>query len=75
MTLRYGTDGTKLTQTAEAKESKDGRSYHVQLSGLAPSTRYYFRVFNAGEPISGLGTFQTVEQGDAQTRSKAIIPQ
>lgn len=75
MTLRYGTDRTKMTKTAEATGSKDGRNYHVQLAGLTPGTRYYFRVFDAGEPISGVGTFQTVEQGEAPIRSKAIVPQ
>lgn len=75
MTLQYGTDPTKMSQTREAVESKDGRNHHVQLDGLKPNTRYYFRVLNAGEAISGIGTFQTVAAGDAPTRSKAIIPQ
>jgi phosphodiesterase/alkaline phosphatase D-like protein len=75
MTLRYGKDRTKMTQTAEAVEGKDGRNHHVQLEGLTPNTRYYFLVLNAGEPASGIGTFQTVAKGDAPIRSKAIIPQ
>ncbi|MGH9641180.1 MAG: fibronectin type III domain-containing protein [Terriglobales bacterium] len=75
MTLRYGTEAGKMTQTAEAVEGKDGRNYHARLDGLTPSTRYYFQVLNAGEPISGVGTFQTVAQSDQPIRSKAIIPQ
>ena len=75
MTLRYGTDPTKMTQTKEAIKSDDGRNHHVRLDGLAPRTRYYFRVLNGREEISGIGTFQTVDAGDAPIKSKAIIPQ
>lgn len=75
MMLRYGTDSTKMTRTADPVGSKDGRNYHVRLTGLAPNTRYYFEVFNAGEPISGVGTFRTVSQNDTPIRSKATIPQ
>jgi len=75
MTLRYGTDRTRMTQTAEAVAGKEGRNYHVRLDGLKPNTRYYFLVLSAGEPISGVGTFETVAQGDEPIRSKATIPQ
>ena len=75
MTVQYGTDRTKMTQTAKSVESKDGRNYHVKLDGLTPSTRYYFQVFNAGEPVSGVGTFHTVGQSEQPIRSKAVIPQ
>jgi phosphodiesterase/alkaline phosphatase D-like protein len=75
MTLRYGTDPAKMTQTKEAVESNDGHNYHVRIDGLTPDTRYYFRVLNAGEAISGVGTFQTVAAGDPPIKSKAIIPQ
>jgi|SRR5579863_1993541 len=75
MSVRYGTDRTKLTQTAEAMESKDGRNYHARVNGLAPNTRYYFQVVNGGEAVSGIGTFQTVAQGDAPIKSKATVPQ
>ena len=75
MTLQYGTDRTKLTQTKEAVESNDGRNHHVRLDGLTPNTRYYFRVANAGEAVSGVGTFRTVAAGEAPIKSKAIIPQ
>jgi phosphodiesterase/alkaline phosphatase D-like protein len=75
MTLLYGTDRTKMTQTAEAVESKDGHNHHVRLSGLTPSTRYYFQVLNGREPISGIGTFQTVAESESPIRSKAVIPQ
>ena len=75
MTLRYGTDPAKLTKTAEATESKEGRNYHAQLVGLTPNTRYYFRVLNGSEAIGGVGTFQTVAQNQAPIRSKAVIPQ
>jgi phosphodiesterase/alkaline phosphatase D-like protein len=75
MTVRYGTDPAKMTQTKEAAESNDGRNHHVRLDGLTPDTRYYFRVVNAGVAISGVGTFQTVAAGEPPIRSKAIIPQ
>jgi len=69
MTLRYGTDRTKLTQKAEAVGSKDGRTYHARLDGLKPNTRYYFQVVNATEPIGGIGTFQTVAASCGSTRT------
>jgi phosphodiesterase/alkaline phosphatase D-like protein len=75
MTLQYGTDRTKLTQTKEAVESNDGHNHHVRLDGLTSNTRYYFRVVNAGEAVSGIGTFRTVASGEAPIKSKAIIPQ
>lgn len=75
MTLQYGINPAKLTETAEALESQDRRNYHVRLDGLKPRTRYYFRVLNAGEPISGVGTFQTVAPNEEPITSKATIPQ
>jgi phosphodiesterase/alkaline phosphatase D-like protein len=75
MTLRYGTDRDKMTRSAEAVESKDSRNHHVRLDGLKASTRYYFQVLSAGEPIGGVGTFETVAHNDAPVRSKATIPQ
>jgi phosphodiesterase/alkaline phosphatase D-like protein len=75
MTVRYGTDPAKMTQTKEAVASTDGRNHHVRIDGLTPDTRYYFRVVNAGEAISGVGTFQTVAAGEPPVKSKAIIPQ
>jgi phosphodiesterase/alkaline phosphatase D-like protein len=76
MTLRYSTDRTKMTQTKDAVDSNDGRNHHVRLDGLTPNTRYYFRVLNAaGEPVSGIGTFQTVATGEPPIRSKAVVPQ
>lgn len=75
MTLLYGTDPTKMTQKAEPMEGKDGRNYHVRLDGLTASTRYYFQVLDAGAPVSGIGTFRTVAQGDQTVKSKATIPQ
>lgn len=75
MVLRYGTDRTKMIRTAAAVGSKDGRNYHAQLDNLTPNTRYFFQVFNAGDAISGIGTFQTVAQGDSPVTSKAVVPQ
>ena len=75
MTLQYGTDPTKMTQTKEAVASNDGRNHHVRLDGLTPATRYYFRVLNGGQSMGGIGTFQTIAAGDPPIRSKAIIPQ
>lgn len=75
MTVRYGTDRDKMTQTAKAVESKNGPNYHVRLDGLTPNTRYYFRVLDAGEPVGGIGTFQTVTHSEPPVTSKAVIPQ
>jgi phosphodiesterase/alkaline phosphatase D-like protein len=75
MILRYGTDRTKMARTSAAVGGKDGRNYHAQLDNLTPNTRYYFQVFNAGDAISGIGTFKTVAQGDTPVTSKATIPQ
>jgi phosphodiesterase/alkaline phosphatase D-like protein len=75
MIVRYGTDRTKMTRTAAAMGGKDSRNYHAQLDSLTPNTRYFFQVFNAGDAISGIGTFQTVAQGDTPVTSKATIPQ
>jgi phosphodiesterase/alkaline phosphatase D-like protein len=75
MTVRYGTDRTKLTQTAEAQDARDPRNHHVQLTGLTPNTRYYFQVLANGEPMGNPGTFSTVDRGDSPVKSKATIPQ
>jgi phosphodiesterase/alkaline phosphatase D-like protein len=75
MTVQYGSDPKKMTQTKDAVESNDGLNHHVRLDGLTPDTRYYFRVLNAGEAIGSIGTFQTVTSGDPPIKSKAIIPQ
>lgn len=74
MTLLYGTDRTRLTQKADVVESRDGHNHHVRLSGLTPSTRYYFQVLKAGTAISGVGTFHTVAENEAPITSKATIP-
>ena len=75
MSIKYGTQRDHLTQSATATASSDGRNYHAQLQGLSPSTRYYFQVLQDGQPVGGIGTFQTTAPGDAPIKSKAIIPQ
>ena len=75
MTVRYGTDRTRLTQTATATASGEVRNHHARLDGLAPRTRYYFQVYEGGAPVGGVGTFSTVGKGDAPERSKATIPE
>ena len=75
MMVRYGTNPQNMTQTAESVESRDPRNHHVQLTGLAPNTRYFFQVMADGEPLRNAGTFSTVEKGDPPTKSKALIPQ
>lgn len=75
MSLRYGSDRTKMTHTAQAVDSKEGRNHHARLSDLAPNTRYYFQVIAGGEPVGGVGTFETVAKGDQPIKSRAIIPQ
>lgn len=75
MAVRYGTDRTKLTKTAQAVSNSDGRNHHARLNDLAPNTRYYFQVVSADAPVSGVGTFETVAKGEQPIRSKAVIPQ
>ena len=74
MSLRYGTDRSKMTQTADAVENKDGRNHHVELSGLTPNTRYFFQVLRNGQTVGNVGTFQTVQPGGEPVKSNAIIP-
>lgn len=73
MTVRYGIDRTKLTQTAA--ETGERRNHHARLDGLKPNTRYYFQVYAGSEPVGGIGTFSTVEKGEAPERSKVTIPE
>ncbi len=75
MTVRYGTDRTKLMKTAAANESGVARNHHVRLERLAPGTRYYFQLYEGSEPVGGVGTFSTVEKGETPERSKATIPE
>ena len=75
MSIKYGTERDRLTQTATATAGSDGRNYHATLQGLSPSTRYYFQVLQDGQPVGGIGTFHTTAPGDAPIKSKAVIPQ
>lgn len=75
MTVRYGTDRTKLTQTASATENGEARNHHVRIDGLSPRTRYYFQLFEGSDPVGGVGTFFTVGKGESPERSKATIPE
>lgn len=75
MTVRYGTDRTKLIQTAAATGSGEARNHHVQIEGLAPRTRYYFQLYEGSDPVGGVGTFSTVEKGETPERSKVTIPE
>ena len=75
MTVRYGTDRMKLTQTASPSESGEARNHHVHLERLTPGTRYYFQLYEGSERVGGVGTFSTVEKGETPERSKVTIPE
>ncbi len=51
--LKYGTDKTKLDQTKEAPWG--GTTHRVTLTGLQPSTTYYFQVEATQAQGSGTG--------------------
>ena len=75
MSIKYGTDRDRMNQTAQAVPGSNGASHHVHLQQLAPSTRYFFQVLEDGQPVGGVGTFQTTAPGSAPIRSRAVIPQ
>ena len=73
--LKYGTNRTKLDQTAQGTDGSDGKNHHARLQSLQPSTRYYFQVTENGQNAGGVGTFKTTASGETPVQSKAIIPQ
>jgi phosphodiesterase/alkaline phosphatase D-like protein len=75
MTVRYGTDRTKLTQTASPTGSGEARNHHVHLERLTPGTRYFFQLYEGSDRVGGVGTFSTVEKGETPERSKVTIPE
>lgn len=75
MMVRYGTERTKLTQTASATMGGEARNHHVRIDGLTPHTRYYFQLYEGSEPVGGVGTFATIEKGETPEHSKATIPE
>jgi hypothetical protein len=75
MTVRYGTDRTKHTQTASPTESGEARNHLVHLERLTPGTRYYFQLYEGSDRVGGVGTFSTVEKGETPERSKVTIPE
>ena len=75
MSIKYGPDRDHMDQTAQAVPGSNGASHHVHLQQLAPSTRYFFQVLEDGQPVGGVGTFQTTAPGSAPIRSRAVIPQ
>jgi phosphodiesterase/alkaline phosphatase D-like protein len=65
--VRYSTDPNNLMQTAEAPWGQT--THRVTLSGLQPSTTYYYQL-QSGQAqgtvtgaLSSIQTFQTVAQG------------
>ena len=74
MSIKYGPDRDHMDQTAQAAPGSNGASYHVHLEQLTPSTQYFFRVLEDGQPVGGVGTFHTTAPGSAPIRSRAVIP-
>jgi hypothetical protein len=73
--IKYGTDRSRLSETAQGTDGTDGKNHHARLQGLQPNTRYYFQVTANGSPVGGIGTFKTTAAGEAPVQSKAVIPQ
>jgi phosphodiesterase/alkaline phosphatase D-like protein len=67
---------TRPRLQAEAISFTDGLNgqatyhYHVQLTGLEPGTRYYYRISDgaAPEPSTAYGSFETAPAGRARFR-------
>jgi phosphodiesterase/alkaline phosphatase D-like protein len=75
MTVRYGTDRAKLTQTASSTGRGEARNHHVHIERLTPGTRYFFQLYEGSDRVGGVGTFSTVEKGETPERSKVTIPE
>lgn len=67
--IRYGADPNDLRKTAQAPWGQE--THRVEITGLAPNTKYYFVVESAQARDSGTmaksaeGAFQTEHQGEA----------
>ena len=69
-TVYYGTDSTNLDQSATASTGMtidgEGRVHYVDLTGLQPSTTYYYQAGQGTRRISGVNSAKTApEKGTA----------
>jgi phosphodiesterase/alkaline phosphatase D-like protein len=76
-TVRFGTDPSNLSQTAQAPWGQ--QTHRVRITGLQPNTRYYFLVESAQAEGTGLSAksnqsqFKTVSEGQqAMSFSKSF---
>lgn len=76
-TLKYGTDKNSLGQQVQAPWGGD--PHRVTISGLQPSTTYYFKVMNANAEHTGSSTesqvfsFTTVAKGAQPDRTNKNV--
>ncbi len=61
LTVKYGTSQTALNQTAQAAtESGSETGNEARLTGLQPSTIYYYQIVDASGRSLDMGSFQTL---------------
>ena len=56
--VKFGSSSTALSQSAYSSSS--GTDHEVKLTGLSPSTRYYYSVGSSSETIAGDSSFRFV---------------
>lgn len=67
--VRWGTS-TTLDQVAAGP---DGTTHKVRLTGLAPGTRYFYRVETAGVPFGRRRAFRTLDAADDPSFRFAVV--
>ncbi|MEO5935818.1 MAG: fibronectin type III domain-containing protein [Terriglobales bacterium] len=70
ITVRYGTDRNNLTQTAQSPTSKQ---HSLQLTGLQPSSTYFYEVNAANGSAREMGQFQTENANFAAQKARVFL--
>jgi phosphodiesterase/alkaline phosphatase D-like protein len=75
MILRYGRQPGHLDTVIEPVRKARGRCHHAHLSGLQPSTTYFFQIVDSDQQAATeLGTFQTLKPGAPPVTRHVIVP-
>lgn len=69
--VRYGTEKGLLTN--EVTEAEPLQKHHLKLSGLDPSTRYFYAVYSDGELVKGEENFRTARRDDETIFSFLVL--
>jgi phosphodiesterase/alkaline phosphatase D-like protein len=73
LTIKYGTSQSALNQTAQAaSEGGTEVGNEVRLTGLQPSTVYYYQVADASGRVLDGGSFQTLQANFRATKQPWI---